>query len=650
MFFDHRPPQNRDAICFALLFFNNWIALTTSLPSAAAITEIVKDQIEVPTTAQSALQILKATNIVGDEIYYLASVGTDSTGASTTVFLDTEAITTATNVAGSTVVGVPLALEISATSTTTLVPTTAISTVLSTPPTVAFTTVDTNGNQIVDIGQEFVRGNGSTFTAVLLSNVSTTSATTVNAQGSTVVQTVAVLTAENGSTVTDTLSFANPDSASTAAEDAFVLMVKSAIQQGIAGNPTTAATNVQQGVDGQPISVASFMSSARSLNPSSNTFQTSQITTNPTAGFQSGSITSSVLSKASKIFAAGSQNTDTLSNVLSTTGNQSNGTSASLISGGILLFAASEAAATIALSALLVAQLPILTTIPSGMTVETATSTKCTTAGAMVTTTEAGSTTTEIVPKLCAGGFAFFLFGTPKLPQLCKERFSLFGFLLQFICDPQTDKIPVGFDLISYDPDSPDAPGNSDGPGSPGNPNDPAYASDPDDPDNSPDQDRKGTVSLPSQSGSITFTTSGLSAVVSSRISSSTSKKSSFSTVISSRTSSSPFNTSSLSTAVSSRVYSSASSEPTGNFVDIFYDLITASVPIPAYATGIPGLGMGSPITAANASLDSLFSTLAVNVTSWLAAYSALSIAKANGIAGGQFNRTTVNSSCVKTT
>lgn len=59
---------------------------------------------------------------------------------------------------------------------------------------------------------------------------------------------------------------------------------------------------------------------------------------------------------------------------------------------------------------------------------------------------------------------------------------------------------------------------------------------------------------------------------------------------------------------------------------------------------------MGSSIAVANGSLDGLFSTPAVNVTSWLAAYSALSIAYANGIAIGQSSVTTAQSSCVITT
>ena len=644
--FNRRPPQIRDAIGFAVLLFNNWIALTTSLPSAAVITEIVKDQIGVPVTAQSALQILKATNIVGDEIYYLASVEIDSTGASTTVLLDTEVITTTTNVAGSTVIGVPLALEISATLTTTIVPTTAISAVLSTPPTVAFTTVDSNGNQVIDIGQEFVRANGSTFMAVLLNNVSATSVTTVNAQGSTVVQTVAILTAQNGSTVTDTLSFASPASASIAAEDAFVLMVKSDFQQGITGNSATAAsqsTNNSLSAISTTESISTAISASlssrgsKSLAASDVQSDTSPV---PSARFLTASSTISQTFATTNNLTAAFQNMNTSSSVLSATESQPNATSASLIGGGVILFAASEAAATNALSALLVAQLPTLTTIPSGMTVETVTSTKCTTAGAMITTTVAGSTTTEIVPRLCAGGFAFFLFGTPKLPQLCKERFSLLGFLLQFICDPRTDNIPVGFDLISFDPDSPDAPGNL------ADPDDPDNLNNPDDPDNSSDQVPSSSISLPSQSESTILTTAGFSTVVSSGMSLSASITSSSSTVISSGTSSSASNTSSWSTAVSSRTSSNASSEPTGTFVDIFYDLITASVPLPAYASGIPGSGT----VVANASLSSLFSMLAVDLDSWMDAYSALSIVDANGTASGRSSETTVNFNCVKTT
>ena len=99
------------------------------------------------------------------------------------------------------------------------------------------------------------------------------------------------------------------------------------------------------------------------------------------------------------------------------------------------------------------------------------------------------------------------------------------------------------------------------------------------------------------------------------------------------------------------RFSSSASSAIiTVSFGEIVSNLITASVPIPDYATGIPGVGMGSSIAVANGSLDGLFSTPAVNVTSWLAAYSALSIAYANGIAIGQSSVTTAQSSCVITT
>lgn len=200
---------------------------------------------------------------------------------------------------------------------------------------------------------------------------------------------------------------------------------------------------------------------------------------------------------------------------------------------------------------------------PPGMTVETVTSTKCTTAGAIVTTMAAGSTTTEVVPRFCANGFALFLFGTPKIPQLCRTILRLLGSLMHFICNPQTDEISIGFDLISY-PDDPE--GLSD-------PNDPSNQgpSDPDDPNNSSNQDPRDTVSLLSQTGPSAFITS------------------------------------SLSSAVSSTVSSSASSALiTGSFVGIFSDLITASVPIPNYATGIPGVGMGSLITVANGPLDGL--------------------------------------------
>ena len=667
----HRPVYRIYPFCIAFLLLSHQTAPTLSLPAVEVITEIVKDQIMVPATAKSAIQILKATDPVGDEIYYLASVGTDSTGASTTAFLDTETITTTTNAAGSTVIGVPLSLEISATLTTTLVPTTAISTVLSAPPTVAFTTVDANGDAIVDIGQEFVRKDGSTFTAVLMSDVSTTSVTTVIAQGSTVVQTVAVLTAVNGSTVLDPLSFDDAASSSIAADVGFVSRVKAAIQQGLAETHTTIpssinkaaiftglAADTQQGMNEQSKSISSSTLSARLSSPSSRISQTSQTVSNPITGSngsttssatsmvlsnpypssQTGRNTSSRLLAMPSIRTAGSHTGDTTFNALSMVLNNPNpdsqpgritpsgltvassiptggyqsrentlsassatrsiptASSTGIVGGEVLGFAGSDSAVTAALGAQLSEQLPTITTVPPGMTVETVKSTTCTTAGAMVTTMAAGSTTTEEVPRLCANGFALFLFGAPKIPQLCKSILKFLGFLVRFLCDPQTDKIPIGFDLISY----------------PGDPNNPDGESDPDD---SSDEDPSGTISLPSPSRPSTLITS------------------------------------SLSSAVSSTSSSSASGAiVTGTFEEIVSNLITASVPIPVYATGLPGIGVGSSVAVANSSLDGLFSTLAVNVTSWLAAYTALSVAYTNGIHNGQSNVTTARSSCVIST
>lgn len=120
--------------------------------------------------------------------------------------------------------------------------------------------------------------------------------------------------------MTDTLSFANPASASAAAEDAFVLIVKSAIQQGIVGKPATAATDVQQGVEGQSNSVSSLMSFSRSSTSSLSVFRTPQTATDSTAGSRSGSISSSVLSMALKNVAAAFESTNNPSSALSATG------------------------------------------------------------------------------------------------------------------------------------------------------------------------------------------------------------------------------------------------------------------------------------------------------------------------------------------
>ena len=94
--------------------------------------------------------------------------------------------------------------------------------------------------------------------------------------------------------------------------------------------------------------------------------------------------------------------------------------------------------------------------LPSGATIQTITTSTCTTAGALVTTTTSGSTVSTVVPKLCAGGFAFLIFGLPDispgspLTSLCHRSF-LFpaGILWRLLCPPIG---PPQISIINVDP------------------------------------------------------------------------------------------------------------------------------------------------------------------------------------------------------
>lgn len=85
----------------------------------------------------------------------------------------------------------------------------------------------------------------------------------------------------------------------------------------------------------------------------------------------------------------------------------------SLSGGGILLFLgnATDEVATGQAPSSSAGLFPTITTLPPGMSIQTITNTKCSTFGAMATTTAAGSTVTQVVPCLCDQGFAFLLFG-----------------------------------------------------------------------------------------------------------------------------------------------------------------------------------------------------------------------------------------------
>lgn len=134
----------------------------------------------------------------------------------------------------------------------------------------------------------------------------------------------------------------------------------------------------------------------------------------------------------------------------------------STASGDVFLAIQSDAALAANLTiALLGQQVPTITTVPPGMVVQSiTTSTKCSHAFAMATTTSSGSTVTRVVPKICHNDAAFLLFGGAAIPLLCTRVLSLLGFLLKYICDPKTGAL-VGVDDITDSPPDPPAGGGS---------------------------------------------------------------------------------------------------------------------------------------------------------------------------------------------
>ena len=194
----------------------------TSIPVAkgapattgVVVVEIPDGQIQNPVHTKSGLSFFKATDVAGDEIFYVASVGQNTLGSSTTDVLGTVEPVTTTDSVGSAITGLAEASETSG-SITSIVPVSAIPTLLSIPPSFAFTTVDGHDHSIVNLAQTFTRADGSISTAVILSNISTSYLTTVNAQGSTLFETIGLFTRSNGSVTTNTLSFAAASSSLT---------------------------------------------------------------------------------------------------------------------------------------------------------------------------------------------------------------------------------------------------------------------------------------------------------------------------------------------------------------------------------------------------------------------------------------------------
>ncbi len=158
--------------------------------------------------------------------------------------------------------------------------------------------------------------------------------------------------------------------------------------------------------------------------------------------------------------------------------------------------------------------------LPSGASIQTITTSTCTTAGAMVTTTTSGSTVSTVVPELCANGFAFLIFGLPDLSpgssftSLCHRAFSFpAGILWRLLCAPIG---PPQISIISIDPSELPPAGGPPGSNPPGN--NPPANNPPDNPESTNPQSQtqsqeKSTTTHPT---STTFSSSSSSTSTSS--------------------------------------------------------------------------------------------------------------------------------------
>ena len=153
--------------------------------------------------------------------------------------------------------------------------------------------------------------------------------------------------------------------------------------------------------------------------------------------------------------------------------------------------------------------------LPSGVTIQTITTSTCTTAGALVTTTTSGSTVSTVVPKLCTNGFAFLIFGLPDLSpgssftSLCHRAFSFpAGIIWRLLCAPIG---PPQISIISVDPS--ELPPASGPPGSNPPGNNPPDNSEPTNPQSQTQSQEKSTTTHPT---STTFSSSSSSSSMSS--------------------------------------------------------------------------------------------------------------------------------------
>lgn len=235
-------PLLRLVVSFTLVLTSNHVVNAAPATTEAVVVEISDGQIQNPPPTRPGTSLFKATDIAGHEIFYMGSVGQNTLGFPITDLFGTVQPVTTTNSVGSIVTGL---LEPSSTqgSMANIMPVSAIPTLLSLPPSFAFTTVDANNRSVVNLGQVFTRANGSTSTAVILSGVSTSRLTTVNSQGSTVLETLGLFTQSNGSVVTSTLSFVT-DSSSLA------LSIAIAGRSSRTASTTTSYRNLVTGVSG----------------------------------------------------------------------------------------------------------------------------------------------------------------------------------------------------------------------------------------------------------------------------------------------------------------------------------------------------------------------------------------------------------------
>ena len=136
------------------------------------------------------------------------------------------------------------------------------------------------------------------------------------------------------------------------------------------------------------------------------------------------------------------------------------------------------------------------TNVPSGVSIQTITTSTCTTAGVIATTTSSGSTVTTEVPELCTHGLLFLIFGLPgfhsssDLPSLCHKAFAFpLGIIWRLLC-PSIG--PPTFSFVSVDPEK--LPPGGGPPGE--NPN-----------DGKPDDEKPTETQRPSQTQSSSQTT-----------------------------------------------------------------------------------------------------------------------------------------------